>query len=158
MFRKRERTEIESFCGYCGERLPSLGYGAAGVCPNCSRRYQNAPEPQPQPQAKVKAKVVSADKSGGKPWYDRTLRAVAWDFVQGPKPFYRDPILAALLSTVLPGAGQVYNHQFLKGILILVTSWLVIPYFVGIIDAFITARSLNKFEIAVADGGDAAGR
>ena len=149
MFRKREKTEIESFCGYCGERLPSLDFGAAGVCPKCSRLYQNGPEPQPQSQAK--AKVVSVETPGEKPWYDRTLRAVAWDLAQGPKPFYRDPILAALLSTVFPGAGQVYNHQFLKGILILVTSWLVIPYFVGIIDAFITARSLNKFEIAVAE-------
>jgi hypothetical protein len=28
---------------------------------------------------------------------------------------YRDPVVAGLLSGAIPGAGQVYNHQFLKG-------------------------------------------
>jgi len=145
MFRKHEKPEIETFCGYCGERLPALDDGSSGACPNCSRRTGG----EPQPRKKLIA--VDAIKQG------RIYGAHAWEFVQGPRPFYRDPLLAALLSTCLPGAGQIYNHQFLKGILIFATSWLVIPYFVGIFDAFVSARSLNKYDIAAAASASAGG-
>ena len=145
MFRKRENKEIEAFCGYCGERLPALDDGAFSACPNCSRRRN----PERRPLKKLIA--VDAIEQG------KVYGARAWEFVQGPRPFYRDPLLAALLSTCLPGAGQIYNHQFLKGILIFATSWLVIPYFIGIFDAFVSARSLNKYEIAAAASANAGG-
>ena len=47
---------------------------------------------------------------------------------------------AGLLSLVLPGAGQVFNGQFLRGVLIFATSWLIIPWLFGVIDAYGTAR------------------
>lgn len=50
------------------------------------------------------------------------------------------PKAAALLSLFLPGAGQVYNGQFLKGFLILATCWLIVPWGFGIIDAYRTAQ------------------
>ena len=33
----------------------------------------------------------------------------------------RDPVVAAVISTIIPGVGQFYNGRFLAGIL-----WLVI--------------------------------
>ena len=61
----------------------------------------------------------------------------------------RDPVLAALLSAVLPGAGQIYNLQLLKGALVFFTCWLVVPYFLGILDAYLTAERTNRVWQAV---------
>ena len=47
---------------------------------------------------------------------------------------------AGLLSLVLPGAGQVFNGQFFRGLLIFATSWLIVPWLFGVIDAYGTAR------------------
>jgi predicted RNA-binding Zn-ribbon protein involved in translation (DUF1610 family) len=50
------------------------------------------------------------------------------------------PWIAALLGLV-PGAGQVYNGQFLKGFFVLATCFLVVPWIFGIIDAYRTAKA-----------------
>jgi len=47
---------------------------------------------------------------------------------------------AGLLSLFLPGAGQVFNGQFLRGLCIFATSWLIVPWLFGVIDAYGTAR------------------
>ncbi|MFA4889551.1 MAG: hypothetical protein WC628_08290 [Candidatus Omnitrophota bacterium] len=57
--------------------------------------------------------------------------------------------LAAILSFVIAGSGQVYNGQYAKGILIFLTSWLVIPWIIGIFDAYHTAKKINEGKIAV---------
>jgi TM2 domain-containing membrane protein YozV len=62
---------------------------------------------------------------------------------------YKDPVLAALLSTVIPGAGQVYNLQFLKGLLVFLSCWLIIPYFLGIFDAYVTSSKANRWQPVV---------
>lgn len=49
--------------------------------------------------------------------------------------------LAALLSLLIPGAGQVYNGQFFKGMAVLATFWLVVPWVFGVIDAWRVATS-----------------
>lgn len=48
----------------------------------------------------------------------------------------RDPMVAALLSFLLPGGGQMYNEQVLKGEVILLTSFMVLPWLYGIVDAY----------------------
>ena len=118
--------ERERFCGYCGERLPDLGEGEFGACPRCrrtfgERRVRRRPPPPPRDE---EARIGP--------------RAAAW----GPPP--RDPVFAALLAAVLPGAGQVYNLQFLKGIFVFLTCWLVVPYFLGILDAYLTAERSRR--------------
>ena len=55
----------------------------------------------------------------------------------------RSPALAAILSFVIGGLGQIYNGQIGKGILILFTSWLIIPWIIGIVDAYKTANKIN---------------
>jgi len=59
------------------------------------------------------------------------------------------PALAAILSFIIAGAGQIYNGQIGKGILIFLTAWLVIPWIIGIIDAYKTAVRINQGEITV---------
>ncbi len=54
----------------------------------------------------------------------------------------RDPVIAALLSLLLPGGGQMYNEQVLKGEMILLTSFLLLPWVYGIVDAYRTASRL----------------
>lgn len=59
----------------------------------------------------------------------------------------RNPIIAALLSFFIGGAGQIYNGQIGKGVLIFLTTWLVIPWIYGIFDAYNTAKRINRGEI-----------
>jgi TM2 domain-containing membrane protein YozV len=39
----------------------------------------------------------------------------------------RDPVLAGILSLILPGVGQLYNGQLLAGLLWLVALFTIIP-------------------------------
>ena len=67
-----------------------------------------------------------------------------------PASSHHRTILTALLwSIFLPGMGQVYNGQVIKGIVIFLTSWLVIPWIYGIVDAVTTAQKINRSELDV---------
>lgn len=57
---------------------------------------------------------------------------------------YKSPGLAALLSAVFPGLGQFYNGHIFKGIFVLIFSWMVVPYFLGIGDAYFSARRQSE--------------
>lgn len=56
----------------------------------------------------------------------------------------KNPGVAMLLSIVFPGGGQFYNGHAGKGILILCTCWLVIPWIWGIFDAYSCANRINR--------------
>ena len=70
----------------------------------------------------------------------------------------RSPILAAVLSLIVAGLGQIYNGQVTKGVLLIVAQlintaltvvligWILMPI-VGLwsmIDAYVTAERNNK--------------
>jgi len=57
----------------------------------------------------------------------------------------KSPALAAIMSAVLPGLGQWYNGHFFKGIFVFLFSWMIIPYFIGIGDAYFSARRQAEF-------------
>lgn len=59
---------------------------------------------------------------------------------------WKNPALAVLLSLFIPGAGQIYNGQVGKGILIFISAWLIIPYIFGVFDAYFVAQKINKNE------------
>lgn len=61
----------------------------------------------------------------------------------------KSPILATVLSFTIGGLGQVYNGQVGKGILIFFTSWLIMPWIYGIIDAYRTANKINEGIITI---------
>jgi competence protein ComGC len=65
----------------------------------------------------------------------------------------RNAGVAAILSFIIGGLGQIYNGQIGKGILILLTSWLIIPWIYGIFDAYAVAQKINKGEIVPSSGG-----
>jgi|GEM_PF-578913 len=67
----------------------------------------------------------------------------------GAKKEERSPVLAAVLSFIIAGLGQFYNGQVGKGIIIFLTSLLVVPWVIGIFDAYNTAKKINRGEIAV---------
>ena len=52
--------------------------------------------------------------------------------------------LITLISVFIPGGAQIYLTQYLKGILILVLSWLIIPWLYGIYDAYTTSTKYNN--------------
>ena len=52
--------------------------------------------------------------------------------------------LITLISLVIPGGGQIFLSQYLKGILILIFSWLIVPWLYGIYDAHTTSNNYNK--------------
>ena len=157
---KPEAARKERYCGYCGERLPSLGTGMTSPCPNCSHKYGAEAGRRRRPRV----------ESWWGDYRDYDYRpagaSLRFSFHRPPPPpdlepdevrFYgqdyhehRDPLLATLLSVIFPGAGQVYNREFVKGLLVLVTSWLVLPYFLGIIDAYLSAKRKNRRYSAVA--------
>ncbi|MFC1577195.1 hypothetical protein ACFL3N_02530 [Candidatus Omnitrophota bacterium] len=60
----------------------------------------------------------------------------------------RSPGLAAFLSLIIAGSGQMYNGQIGKGLFILFTFWLIIPWLYGVFDAFFTAKKINEGKIA----------
>ena len=70
----------------------------------------------------------------------------------------RNPILAAILSVIVAGLGQIYNGQITKGVIFIVLQiingaltavligWILMPI-VGIwatVDAYLTARRNNE--------------
>ena len=59
------------------------------------------------------------------------------------------PALAAILSFIVAGLGQMYNGQVWKGLLIFITSLLLIPWIIGIFDAYFVAKKINKGEIVL---------
>jgi len=96
-----------------------------------------APPPPPRPTPEPESHRAREDR--------RSFEGI---FSVETLPDFKDPVLATLLSIVLPGAGQVYNHHFVKGILVFGTCWLIFPYFLGILDAFVSARSQNRVQMA----------
>ena len=59
----------------------------------------------------------------------------------------QSPELAAVLSFFIPGLGQFYNGQAGKGLLVFCSSFLFLPWALGVIDAFQTAQKIDRGEI-----------
>lgn len=59
-------------------------------------------------------------------------------------PPRRKPDVAALLSAVVPGLGQTYNGQPLKGMVIAATFWMILPWAAGVIDAMVVSERINR--------------
>ena len=56
----------------------------------------------------------------------------------------KNPVLAMVLSLIIPGLGQIYLGKTKRGLIILLTCWLIVPWIYGIIDAYQTAKEINK--------------
>jgi len=58
----------------------------------------------------------------------------------------QSPFWAGVFSLFVPGLGQFYNGDWLKGALILLTGWLILPWVYGVIDAALTAQAIAQGE------------
>lgn len=112
------------FCSHCGDALPPFGAGP-GYCARCARTFKKVLEP-------ARGDAQDAPRAWRPAWAYDPARIT-------PK----DPLLAPVLSAVIPGGGQVYNAHFVKAALIFATSPLVIPWLIGIVDAYVSARRIN---------------
>lgn len=131
MLSKADNKESLDFCGFCGRRLPDIGEGQSGSCPDCRRTFgkkKRVRRPPPPPPFNYTNEMIE--------------KGIPYRRAAG----YRDPVLASLLSAVIPGAGQIYNTQIFKGVLVMATFWLIIPYFLGIFDAYLTAERTNCWQ------------
>ncbi|HMK47517.1 MAG TPA: hypothetical protein VK436_12900 [Methanocella sp.] len=67
----------------------------------------------------------------------------------------KNTLLSAILSFIIPGSGQIYNGQIIKGVIIFLTFLLtfitcicpIIVWLYGIYDAFSTSVKINKGEM-----------
>ncbi len=152
------------FCIGCGVAAPSDAAGAGAVtsamadaapavkaCPYCGEQIM---------QAAVRCRFCSSDLTakptqGGIVVQGPTATSGAGPSIviqnvqSGPPAQYfphevKNPGVAMLLSIIFPGGGQFYNGHAGKGILILCTFWLVIPYVWGIFDAYSCAKRINR--------------
>ena len=58
------------------------------------------------------------------------------------------PWLRALASLVVPGAGQAWNGEPGKAVLVLLTAWLIVPWLLGVVDAWRVARRRSLAAVA----------
>jgi len=84
------------------------------------------------------------------PWAYGIVDAYRTALRMGPLRQVRSPGLATLLAHVVPGAGQAYNRQWGKAVLVLATSPLILPWLAGIVDAYRTATRINEGRIPLA--------
>lgn len=112
-------TPDSLFCGHCGDRLPLFG-ARLGFCGHCARDF-------PRAMARAGAALSAAG-----------------DAARDRLPRDKDPLLAALLSTLLPGGGQLYNGHFVKALLVFVLAPFVLPWLIGIADAWFSARKIHR--------------
>jgi hypothetical protein len=123
-------------CPYCGEQILQ----AAIKCRFCNSAL-TGPVAAGSPNISVQGPTMAA----GQP------SIVIQNVQSGPAhqqmPVYREiksPGVALLLSVIFPGGGQFYNGHAGKGILVLLTFWMIIPYFWSLFDAYSSAQRINR--------------
>jgi TM2 domain-containing membrane protein YozV len=84
------------------------------------------------------------------PWLYGILDAYRTASRMAPLAQLRSPGMATLLGHMVPGAGQAYNRQWGKAILVFVTSPFILPWVFGIFDANRTAKRINAGIISLA--------
>lgn len=58
----------------------------------------------------------------------------------------QSPFWAVVFSLFVPGLGQFYNGDWAKGVVILLTGWLILPWVYGVIDALLMAQAIAQGE------------
>jgi TM2 domain-containing membrane protein YozV len=106
------------FCRHCGKKVNPK----AEICPKCGVRLKRPPKARAVKRAV--AKTTAAPKTTSK---RRKL--------SGPK----NAALAAILSLILPGLGQIYNGQIGRGItfIIIIVILGAIPFILTIFFGFL---------------------
>jgi TM2 domain-containing membrane protein YozV len=133
------------FCPNCGRQIPD----GSKFCPYCGASLEGE-----SGVSQIQG-VLSEEERKKKAYEEELIRAKAR---QAAKVGTKSPGLAAVLSFLFPGIGQIYNGQIGKGILFLILnsiSWalvfvfgiglipLIIVEIIATIDAYNTANNIN---------------
>jgi TM2 domain-containing membrane protein YozV len=117
--------------------------------PTSLQPYSPAPPPQAYPQQAYPPQPYPQQGYPQQPYPPQP---------GGPPVFYKNPSIAALLSVLWPGAGQIYNGEMAKGIpmlcihlsavfgLLCCIAWVVWPvlWIWSIVDAYQSAEKINR--------------
>ena len=116
-------------CGYPFCHACVYGYGNQIYCVNCWARFNPAMQ-----QATYYQQPYGYPKQYNYPLVRTT----------------KNPGLALLLSLIMPGAGQIYNGDTGKGILLFFAFWLLVWFIIGwifwivaMVDAYQSAQNIN---------------
>jgi len=134
------------FCPNCGKQIPD----GSKFCPYCGAKLALEGESN-ETQAQG---VLSEEEQKKKAYEEELIKAKAQ---QAAKVGSKSPGLAAVLSFLYPGLGQIYNGQVGKAILFIILGaisiglmFVVIGYFlypiiwiIGMVDAYNTAKNIN---------------
>jgi len=135
------------FCTNCGKQIPD----GSKFCPYCGAKLSLAGESE---ESQVQS-VLSEGEKKKKAYDEELLRAKAQLAVRvGTK----SPGLAAVLSFLFTGLGQIYNGQVGKailfivlgaisiGLMFVVIGFILYPiiWIIGIVDAYNTAKNANN--------------
>lgn len=123
-------------CPYCGEQIAQV----AIRCKHCSSNLVPAAASGFQGGISLQGPTLGQ----GQP----SIVIQNVQASQGPTPQFgprelKNPGVALLLSFVFPGGGQFYNGHGGKGIIVLLTFWLVIPLVWSWFDAYNSAKKIN---------------
>lgn len=124
-------------CGYFFCRACIYNYAGRNYCANCWARFNPAMQPPAQYQQ-----------------YQQYQQPYGYGYNQPynyrPTPQVKSPGLALFLSFIMPGAGQLYNGDIGKGILLFLAFWLLVWIFIGwifwvvaMVDAYQSAQNIN---------------
>lgn len=123
----------EIYCAQCGASILAESEADLIRCPSCGKNPRELSRAQKLEQAKEMAAAA--------------LRPAA------PVVAAKSPGVAAALSFVIPGLGQLYNEQIIKGLVVFAAaivglSFCVVPglvvWLAGIFDAYSSAQRINR--------------
>ncbi len=141
------------YCGNCGDQIDQN----AEICPKCGVRQPEAKK------TKYCANCASQIDQNAEICPECGVRQPGSATYQQSVQPQKNPGIAAVLSALFVGLGQIYNGEILKGIiLIIVYSISVVLMFVfigfittpllwifGVYDAYNSAKKINAGEIVV---------
>ena len=134
------------YCPNCGREIPD----GSKFCPYCGAKLSLTGESE-----ETQIQSVLSEEEQKRSFKEELPKAKAQQYVRvGAK----NPGVAAVLSALWVGIGQIYNGQIGKGILFIILygislllifvfiGWITTPiiWLIGVIDAYKTANNMNK--------------
>lgn len=152
------RDRARRRCDHCGARMckacRSYDHGRA-LCPLCAAAVDRGFDVAGRGRDPFDRVDRAAEKLLRIPRaIDRTLTELPLALDGQVRPWdggSHEPsaLLAAFLSAIVPGLGQVYNGRLFKGVLVFCTAFLFFPWVYGIVDAAVEAsRRARRYRAA----------
>ena len=141
------------YCGNCGDQIDLN----AEICPDCGVRQQEARK------TKYCTNCASQIDQNAEICPDCGVRQPGSATYQQPVHQQKNPELAAVLSLIFVGLGQVYNGEIVKGLILFVVGAIAgvtiligigiilvpIVWIYAIYDAYTTAKKINAGTVVV---------